>query len=228
MKAEEDDGNLDSAMTKQKISKAARSDGFGYDLDEAMHRGNIFERVFHRSRISFWLNKIDYSGKKVLDIGCNTGILLIPLLEKGVDIVGIDISKSDITKARKKLRKAGFLTNKALVADAKDLPFKAGTFDIVLLSDILEHVDKPKLVAKETLRVVKRRGLIYATVPNEWHPVIKYTWLRKLLSGRDSIEEHPDTPYNTNRLLNLFPGAIVIESRFTGLWTQVFVKLKKP
>jgi ubiquinone/menaquinone biosynthesis C-methylase UbiE len=202
-------------------------DGFGYDLDEAMHKGNIFERVFHSNRIFYWLNKIDYSEKKVLDIGCNTGIMLLPLLKKGVDIVGVDISKKDIVRAKKKLHRAGFSATKARVADAKKLPFKAATFDIVLLSDILEHADNPKLVAKEAVRVLKSRGFIYVSVPNEWHPVIKYEWLRKLLSGRDSVDEHPDEPYNKEKLLNLFSGVGVIEINYAGMWTQVFAELKK-
>lgn len=202
-------------------------DGFGYDLDKALKEGNIFERIFHRFRIFPWLNKIDYDGKKVLDIGCNTGILLIPLLEKGVDIVGVDISKSDIKKAKEKLEEKKFPSNKALVADAKKLPFKQNSFDMVLLSDILEHVSQPELVAKEAYRVVKPGGYILATVPNQWHPVVKFFWLRRALSGRNNPEEYPDIPYNLKKLINLFPEAKVVESGFAGFWVQIFCKFKK-
>lgn len=203
------------------------TDGFGYDLDEALKKGNFFERFFHKFRISPWLNKIDYIGKKVLDVGCNTGILLIPLLEKGVDVVGVDISESDIKKTRKKLKEKDFSTKLALVADAKKLPFKQNTFDVVLLSDILEHVSCPEMVAVEAYRVLKPGGYIFATVPNEWHPVVKFSWLRKVLSGRNTVEEHPDVPYNLNRLVTLFPMAKVDKSGFAGFWVQIFCKFKK-
>ena len=86
--------------------------GFDYDLDKARLHGNIFERIFHENRLHFWLSAVDYSGKKVLDVGCNTGILLIPLLEKGVDIKGVDISKEDVSKARKNLKKRTSLKKK--------------------------------------------------------------------------------------------------------------------
>lgn len=203
------------------------TDGFGYDLDEALKKGNVFERFFHKFRISPWLNKIDYTGKKVLDVGCNTGILLIPLLEKGVDAVGVDISKSDIRKARKKLGEKGFSSKLALVADAKKLPFGQNTFEVVLLFDILEHVSQPEAVAGEAYRVLKPGGYIYATVPNEWHPVVKFSWLRKALSGRDNVEEHPDIPYSLKKLIDLFPRAKVDKSGYSGFWVQVFCRFKK-
>ena len=202
-------------------------DGFGYDLDNALKEGNIFERIFHRFRISPWLNRIDYGGKKVLDVGCNTGILLIPLLEKGVDIVGVDISKSDIKKAKEKLKGNNFSSDKASVADAKNLPFEENSFDMVLLSDILEHVSKPESVAKEAYRVVRPGGYILATVPNQRHPVVKFFWLRRILSGRNNPEKHPDIPYNLNKLTNLFPEAEIVKSSFAGFWTQIFCKFKK-
>ena len=209
------------------MKKNNSTDGFGYDLDEALKKGNFIEKFFHKCRISPWLNKIDYNGKKVLDVGCNTGILLIPLLEKGVDAIGVDISKSDIRKAQKKLQAKGFSSSLVLIADAKKLPFKNDSFDIVLLSDILEHVSEPELVAKETCRVVKQNGNIYATVPNEMHPVVKFEWLRKALSGRETVEEHPDEPYNLNKLINLFPNVLVEKSGFAGFWVQKFCKFKK-
>lgn len=202
-------------------------DGFGYDLDKALKQGNIFEKVFHRYRISPWLKKIDYSHRKVLDVGCNTGILLIPLLEECVNVIGVDISKEDIAKAKKKLTEKNLSPNRALVANAKKLPFKEGVFDIVLLSDILEHVSQPELVAKESCRVTKKGGYILATVPNEWHPVIKYPWLKKLLSGRKNIDEHPDIPFNLKKLIDLFPNTQVVECKYLSFWVQIFCKFKK-
>ena len=76
-----------------------KKDYFGYDLYQAMHNGNLFERFWHKTRLNKILKTFDYSGKKVLEIGCNAGPVMIPLLKKGYDITGIDISKEDIFKA---------------------------------------------------------------------------------------------------------------------------------
>lgn len=210
------------------MKRVSTTDGFGYDLDRALKEGNIFEKIFHSFRISPWLTKIDYSGKKVLDVGCNTGILLIPLLERGVDVVGVDIDREDVEKVKEKLKVKRFPLNRAQIADARELPFSTNSFDIVLLSDILEHVGDPKSVAKEAQRVVKRGGLIYATVPNEWHPVVKFSWLRKALSGRSNVDEHPDVPYNFKKFLELFPDTVVEDKKLAGLGVQLFCVFRKP
>jgi len=203
------------------------NDGFGYDLDRAFKKGNFFEKVFHRSRLSFWLKVCDYSNKKVLDVGCNTGIFLIPLLDKGIDVVGVDVSKEDIIKAKQKLKRLGYLTDKALVADAKKLPFKDNLFGIVLLSDVLEHISNPKQAADEALRVTKRSGLILVTVPNDWHPVVKFSWVRKLLSGRDTVNEFPDVPFNFRKLIKLFPKTEVVKKSLIGFGSEIFCTFKK-
>lgn len=50
-----------------------------------------------------------------------------------------------------------------VVADAKDMPFPDNSFDVVLSSDCLEHVDWPREVIHEAFRVTKPGGLFYLT-----------------------------------------------------------------
>jgi hypothetical protein len=48
--------------------------------------------------------------------------------------------------------------------------------------------------------------LVIATVPWAFHPYVRYTWLRKLLSSRKTIDEHPDAPFRLKMLQSLFPA----------------------
>ncbi|KKR81570.1 MAG: 3-demethylubiquinone-9 3-methyltransferase [Candidatus Daviesbacteria bacterium GW2011_GWA1_41_61] len=203
------------------------SDGFNYDLNEARLHGNIFERIFHNRRLNFWLEVVDYSGKRVLDIGCNSGIILIPLKERGVDVVGIDISKTDIDKAKENLRQRKLPQGCVQVGDAKKLPFKSNSFDIVLLSDILEHVSDPEIVAQESIRVAKKRGLVLATVPNELHPVVRFSWVRKLLTGRHNVDEHLDIPFSKQKLTKLFLQTTAVKLQFIGFGSEILGIFKK-
>jgi len=196
-------------------------DFFGYDLLEASNRGKISERIFHKDRVRMWMRATKYQGKKVLDVGCNTGILLIPLAKKKVDVIGIDNNPSDIKKTKENLLLEGLSTKIAIIADARKLPFPNNTFDVVLLSDILEHSSDPKKVAKESLRVVKKGGIILATVPYFLHPVVKYPRIRKILSGRKNIDEYPDIPFTFKKLKSHFPGTTVKEKKLVYFWSSI-------
>lgn len=207
--------------------KGSKSDGFNYDLKKAREKGNVFERVFHGSRVKFWLSVIDYKEKKVLEAGCNTGVILIPLLKMGVDAYGFDISRGDIKRAKNYLGKQGLARDRVRVADAKKMPYKANSFEIVILSDVLEHVSDPKAVANEAIRVVKKGGLVMVTVPNGRHPVVKYEWLRKLLSGRNSVDEFPDVPFNKRKLTNLFLKAKLVKTGYVGFGAEIFGMFEK-
>lgn len=201
--------------------------GFDHDLNQAMSHGNFFERIFHGNRVKFWLSAADYDNKKVLDIGCNTGIVLIPLLEKGVDAVGIDISSTNIAIAKKNLKNKKLPKDVVRIGDAQRLPFKTNHFDIVLLSDVLEHVEDSRKAAMEAVRVTKKGGLILVTVPNERHPVVKFSFVRKILTSRKDVDEHPDIPFNTMKLLQLFPNTTVIKKGFIGFGSEILGVFKK-
>ena len=49
--------------------------------------------IDHRQEIDFWARSIEESGEPALELGSGTGRVLVPLLERGFDVVGIDTSK---------------------------------------------------------------------------------------------------------------------------------------
>lgn len=98
-------------------------------------------------------------GQKVLDVACGDGLLLSALAQKGVSASGVDISEEGVKKCREK----GL---DALVVDVatENLPFADGTFDTVIVLDVLEHVYAPETLLQETVRVSKKYIII--SVPN--------------------------------------------------------------
>jgi SAM-dependent methyltransferase len=187
------------------------NDGFGHDLYHAQLRGNFFERVFHSNRIETLLRLITTEigiepGARALDVGCNTGPMLIPLRQRGYDVVGIDISADDVQQAERYLRERGLPAGQLSVGDGTSLPFRDQSFDLILLIDILEHTDHPERIISEARRLLVPGGIAIATVPWAYHPYVRYTWLRKLLSSRKTIDEHPDAPFELEMLQSLFPA----------------------
>lgn len=98
-------------------------------------------------------------GQKVLDIACGDGLLLSALAQKGVFASGVDISEEGVKKCREK----GLDVSVVDVA-TENLPFADGTFDTVIMLDVLEHVYAPETLLQEAVRVSKKYIII--SVPN--------------------------------------------------------------
>jgi SAM-dependent methyltransferase len=95
-------------------------------------------------------------GESVLDIGCGTGASSIPLLDKGLDVTGIDPSPYmlDIMSATLGSRVSLYR------GYAEDLPFDDNSFNHACLFTALEFVDDPRKALEEAFRVAKDRVFI--------------------------------------------------------------------
>jgi 2-polyprenyl-3-methyl-5-hydroxy-6-metoxy-1,4-benzoquinol methylase len=94
----------------------------------------------------------------VLDIGCGDGLLLSLLKEKGIEAQGVDLSPVAVQRCQT----AGLT---ATVYDASQpLPFPDGTFECVVLLDVLEHVYDPGALLRDAARV--SRNEVVVGVPN--------------------------------------------------------------
>src|SRR5437764_3957856 len=90
-----------------------------------------------------WLSKLEalalehgLSGKRLLDVGCGTGKSFAPMLARGYEVVGCDISPAMVERARETCGGRA----QVLVADMRDLPL-LGVFDLVTcLDDALNYV----------------------------------------------------------------------------------------
>lgn len=94
---------------------------------------------------------------KILDIGCGDGVLL-SFIRPGI-LYGVDADKDSLLAASKRV-KAKFFQ-----AKAEKLPFKNIFFDVVIATEIIEHLAKPEMMLKEILRVLKPGGQVIITTP---------------------------------------------------------------
>lgn len=95
-------------------------------------------------------------GGPVLDVGCGTGWIA----EHVGDYTGIDGSPVAVAAATEKGR------NVRLGDVDEPLPFDDGTFDTVVMKDLLEHVVDPVAVVTEALRVLRPGGVAFASSPD--------------------------------------------------------------
>lgn len=133
---------------------------------------NAFSKVYHDKSINYGMSSQRFNAlvgiidnnlnnKLILDVGCAKGYFGKALIKKGARVVGIDISKIVVKEAKKILTDA-----KIVDLNTDKLPFKNKEFDIVVASEIIEHLLSPVDVLKDLNRVLKVDGELIISTPN--------------------------------------------------------------
>lgn len=178
-------------------------DALRYELRAlADQNPNPWQRFFRKKRLQVVVGEIGRlhvkKGARILDLGCGAGFNSFELARRGHRVTGVDIHKDFVTYANAYARKhqlpARFLCNDITK------PLRAGHFDVVLISEVIEHMKNPLPVFQNIARSLKRGGYLVLTVPNHslvgefteflWSLFAKYNW----------VEEHNFYYCNSRRL----------------------------
>ena len=114
-------------------------------------------------------------GYRILDIGCGTGRHSCALLGRpGVTAIGADVNWSDICEANSRLQLQERLDGHTAgrwaltAADIRALPFKDSSFQLVICSEVLEHIEDHRRALAEAARVLQPGHLLAVSVPSFW------------------------------------------------------------
>lgn len=133
------------------IEKEAKNDKLWHGIREFTLTERIIRRITNKE-----INRI-------ADIGCGDGHLIQTIIKERnnvSEIYGIDMSKIRLNRVKSISKKI-----KIVKADVTHLPFEDNFFDVVICSEVLEHVKNYEKAIKELLRVTKNQLIM--TVPNE-------------------------------------------------------------
>lgn len=103
-----------------------------------------------------------FTGKgRVLDIGCATGFFLEAAKRRGWDVFGVEISpySAEIAQGR-------FGKDRVFNGELTSASYEDGFFDVIFMSDLVEHVKDTDAFFKEVFRIVKVGGIIAIVTPN--------------------------------------------------------------
>jgi len=191
---------------------------------------DLFQRFWHKKRFREVSAVIEPVKGKILDIGCNDGTFSKVILDASgaSQLVGIDVVKKTVDWANSHWKKTGKM--KFIVADAKDIPFPAQTFDAVFALEVLEHVFDPGKVLTDVKRVLKKDGYAVLLVPSDnfLFRIIWFLWLHFYPRGKVWRDTHIQT-YNGNFLAKISKKVgfkIVVDKKFL-LGMLHLVKVKK-
>jgi len=122
-------------------------------------------------RVRKILSQTDFRKKTVMDVAGGTGYIGETIKQMGGTYIDLDISNGMLRLARDKLSTiAG--DHLLVLSDVHRIPLRENTVDIALVSEVLEHVERPREVVREVSRVLKSYGIIIVTNPNPfWAPI---------------------------------------------------------
>lgn len=135
---------------------------------------DIHERNLPALKARFLIDRLPAEGR-VLEVGCGSGKVLntVAVHRPAIELHGCDI---------RPLRAPSESFEFSLVApDGDELPFEPGSFDAILMSDVLEHLHHPATTLRATARVLRSGGRLIAFAPLEGQRFSFYRGYRKLL-----------------------------------------------
>jgi 2-polyprenyl-3-methyl-5-hydroxy-6-metoxy-1,4-benzoquinol methylase len=98
---------------------------------------------------------------RLLDLGCATGYLLEVARERGFEPFGIELNPFSARQAQLKLG-----ADHVHCGTADDAPFAPGSFQVVVMSDLLEHVRSPRKLLAQTHELLAAEGTLVVAAPN--------------------------------------------------------------
>ncbi|MEX0683078.1 MAG: methyltransferase domain-containing protein [Dehalococcoidia bacterium] len=114
-------------------------------------------------RLALMRRYVTLEGKLILDAGCGVGAFVRRLREFSPQVYGFDVERESVLRGVEEV--PGLM-----LAVAEHLPYKDGAFDVILMHEVLEHVDDDLASLREMRRVLAPDGRLVVFCPNRLYP----------------------------------------------------------
>jgi len=191
------------------------------------------------------LNSLNLKKIKTLEVGCGYASNSRLLEKEGINTFCLDKSRKAIDTIKRDIKNSFY-------GDARELPFKKNSFNLVFSAGLLEHFSKPEKIIKEMARVVKNEGIVLNFVPGrysiwqlyrilqgrKWKHGYEESYTHKKLSERikESLRKEKFAlvksggvdPFSVNGIfLKLFGIKLPIKKSLKNAYTKIYQAYKK-
>ena len=130
-------------------------------------------------------------GATLLDLGCGSANVADRLADLDLIYIGMDFGEPAVRYSQRKyLDRSGPLTTAFLQADAEHLPFVSGSMDVIVMSEVIEHLLRPELAVWEVSRLLRLGGTFVMTTNNASEVPLRsplshlFPWIEKVVGAQ--------------------------------------------
>lgn len=132
---------------------------------------SVQEKIIKKNNFTYrhilrFIDKYSVDKKNIIDIGCGAGTLCFYVASKGIQVLGVDISSRAIEACKKSSMVLDL--DKLAKFEIVNFPEESinGKFDLVILTEVIEHIRDDKLALKKIFNMLNKGGLVIVTTPS--------------------------------------------------------------
>jgi len=204
----------------------------------ALNEGHAMQRFWHRGKlvmIDQLVRPYLKEDSHLLEIGCGAGNLLVQASVPGSVPIALDLSMQALNFVRSRLQE--LVTGKDAIhgyaciqSIGEHLPFADASFDCILLSEVVEHLEAPEFSIREASRVLRPGGRLLVTTPNyrSFWPMMEWTVDRLNMAPKMGGEQHISKFYPTTLRDLMSESGLGVEYSGTIYGMSPFLALLSP
>lgn len=177
-------------------------------------REAIDEVYTNEDRIQRQLETLPLTGRWAMEVGAGSGRDSLALARHGAKVLVLDYTRTSFRVIRKQAEQLG-LELHCVCADARNMPFREGVFDLVFHQGLMEHFRDPMPLLTDNARVLRVGGHLLVDVPQRWHV---YTVGKKIMIALDRWFAGWETEYSPRELEGLVRASGLTVVRTYGEW----------
>lgn len=127
-------------------------------------------RFGQERRLAMIERYVSLEGRRALDLGCGVGEYVRAFARQGANTVGLDVDPPRLAEARQRSADGGWHGTEFLAGAGEALPFRDASLDVIVLNEVIEHVDDDRATLREVARVLTDDGRCVLFAPNRLYP----------------------------------------------------------
>ena len=212
-----------------KKSEIHRAMGSEFNYIEHYHRDAIHYDYFqessgavkhHERRLrEYIVSQVRKEKGIILDVGCGNAWVARTFCPAGYPVISFDLAIKNTSEA---IMRYPFENHAAVTGDVFSLPFRPGSFDIIIASEIIEHVTEPALFVVHLFRLLKPGGTLIISTP--YKEKIEYSLC--IHCNQPTPKSAHLHSFDENSLLSYFEGLEVTETRYYRFANKALIHLR--